>query len=97
MKPKNYNDFEERHVYAKKQLAVINNYALDFKEIVSGLMSDKGDKDKEGVAQMMQSHKAQGLIIWLKLVNIDLNCKTTNKSNNKLKIFETFILCAQFL
>lgn len=50
LKPKNYNDFDERHVYAKKQLAMINNYALDFKEIVSGLLSDKGDKDKEGVA-----------------------------------------------
>ena len=63
IKPKNYNDFDERHGYAKKQLAVIDNYAQDFKEIVSGLMADKGDKDKEGVYQMYQNHKNQGLII----------------------------------
>ena len=47
-KPKNYNDFDERHAYAKKQLAVIDNYAQDFKEIMIGLMADKGEKDRDG-------------------------------------------------
>ena len=33
-KPKNYDNFDERHAYAKKQLQVIETYAQDFKEIV---------------------------------------------------------------
>lgn len=40
-KPKTFNDFIERHAYAKKQMAVIDNYALDFKEIAQGLYADK--------------------------------------------------------
>lgn len=45
MRPKNYDNFDERHAYAKKQLAVIDNYAQDFKEITNGLMQDKEVKD----------------------------------------------------
>ena len=55
-KPKNYDDFIKSHAYAKKQLAVINNYAQDFKEIVAGLYADKD------VNAMIQ--KNSDLIIW---------------------------------
>ena len=44
-KPKNYNDFEERHDFAKVQLSKIENYAQDFKEIVKGLRADKEVKN----------------------------------------------------
>jgi len=52
-RPKNYNDFDERHAYAKKQLAVIENYAQDFKEIVNGL---KNDRENADVRQMLQKN-----------------------------------------
>ena len=41
----NYDNFNERHGYAKKQLEVIDNYAQDFKEIVMGLRSNKENDD----------------------------------------------------
>lgn len=41
MRPRNYDDFVERHGFAKKQLDVIDHYAQDFKEIVNGLNNNK--------------------------------------------------------
>lgn len=52
-KPKNYDHFDERHAFAKKQLAVIENYAQDFKEIVNGL---KNDRENADVRQMLQKN-----------------------------------------
>ena len=61
-KPKNYNDFDERHAYAKKQLTVIEAYAVDFKEIRDGLMNDN-EKDPEGLTLRQRINKNKDQII----------------------------------